>query len=188
MAIFFRYTKAAAGAALAALIASGAANAAVTVYSDQAQDCFRAAKFGDRYGTGVDDCTSALLGMTRADPDLPGTLVNRGVVYIRRGRYSLALPDLDAALALNPRLGDAYVNRGAALIGMRRFAEGIDNINRGLPLGPDEPEKAYYNRAVAEDLLDDEAAAYFDYLKASQLKPDWDPPKQELPRFTVTQK
>jgi len=49
-----------------------------------------------------------------------------------------------------------------------------------------EPEKAYYNRALAEEGLDDEKSAYVDYQQALVLNPDWDPPRQELLRFTVT--
>jgi tetratricopeptide (TPR) repeat protein len=170
------------------LVAAPARAAAVTVYSDNAQSCYKAAKFGDPFGTGISDCDDAMIGMARSDHDYAGSLVNRGVVYLYHNQFNHARADFDAALQLNPNMGDAYANRGAALIGMRRFADGIADINRGLPLGPDEPEKAYYNRALAEEFLDDEKAAYFDYLKAEQLQPNWDAPRRELTRFTVTEK
>jgi tetratricopeptide (TPR) repeat protein len=171
---------------LAVLLAGLPAFAAVTVYSDGARDCYRAAKYDDPMGSGIADCTDALFGMTLSDRDLAGTLVNRGVVYLVHGLYRQARADFDHAIVVNPRLGDAYVNRGAALIGERRFAEGVADIDRGLPMGPDEPEKAYYNRGLADEYLDNIKAAYFDYLKASELKPDWSQPKHELARFTVT--
>lgn len=179
---------AASACGLIAVTCGSTAWAAVTVYSDQAQACYKAAKFGDSRGTGIGDCTEAMFGLAKSDPDLAGTLVNRGVLYLMRGDYRLGQADFDQALTLNPRLGEAYVNRGAALIGLKRYAEGVADIDRGLPLGPDEPEKAYYNRALADEALDDMKAAYFDYLKASQLKPDWAAPKHELTRFTVSQK
>jgi tetratricopeptide (TPR) repeat protein len=171
---------------LAALALGGSAFAAMTVYSDNAQSCYQAAKYGDIHGTGLDDCSEAMFGMANADPDLARTLVNRGVVYLHHYRFTMAQADFDSALTLNPKLGEAYANRGAARIGMGRFAQGISDIDLGLPLGTDEPEKAYYNRALAEEFLDDEKAAYFDYLKAEQLKPSWDAPKKELTRFTVS--
>ena len=52
-------------------------------------------------------------------------------------------------------------------------------------LGPEEPEKAYYNRGLANEGLDDVKAAYFDYLRALELKPDWPIPQRELRRFSV---
>ncbi len=58
-------------------------------------------------------------------------------------------------------------------------------IDRGLALDPDQPEKAYFNRAVAKERLNDLKGAYFDYRRALELKPDWDMPKVELARFTV---
>ncbi len=73
-----------------------------------------------------------------------------------------------------------------AQIAERRFAEGKADIDQGLTLGTEEPQKAYYNRGLADDYLDDEKSAYFDYLKASQLDPQWYAPKKELLRFTVS--
>lgn len=185
-----RWTPSAAASvcALAVVLFALPAAAAMTVFADQAKDCYRAAKYGDVHGTGIDDCSDAMFGMARSDPDYPKTLVNRGVVYLIHGRYRMAHADFDEAIAINPNLGDAYVNRGAALIGEQRFADARADIDRGLPMGPDEPEKAYYNRGLADEFLDDVKSAYFDYLKSSQLKPGWDAPKIELTRFTVSAK
>lgn len=162
--------------------------AAVSVYANnQARDCYIAAKFGDKQRRGVADCTAAMVtGVSKHD--IAGMLVNRGVIYLGYARYGLAIDDFDASIKLDATIGDAYVNRGAALIAQKKYAEGRADIDKGLPLGPDEPQKAYYNRGLADDYLDDEKAAYFDYLKASQLDPDWEAPKNELTRFSVSVK
>ena len=73
-----------------------------------------------------------------------------------------------------------------ALVAERRFREGDVEIDRGLALGADEPEKAYFNRALAWEGLDDMKAAWLDYQKALEIRPDWDAPRRELTRFTVT--
>ena len=99
-----------------------------------------------------------------------------------------ARADFDAAIALEPKLGEGWVNRGALSISERRYQEGMDDINHGLQLGVKEPEKAYFNRAVAYEGLDDEKAAYLDYQQALSLKPDWALPQRELLRFTVTRR
>ena len=57
-------------------------------------------------------------------------------------------------------------------LGLKHFAEGKADIDHGLELGSSEPAKAYYNRGLADEYLDDEKAAYFDYSKASELDPD----------------
>jgi len=173
---------------LAALLAAAPARSAVTVFAgDQAQACYQAAKLGDLAQTGIDDCTTALVSTPMSDRDRAGTFVNRGVVYMIHGQYRPAQVDFEAALKLDAGLGEAYVNHGAALIAQRRYAEGIADIDRGLPLAPGEPEKAYYNRALADEALDNLKAAYFDYLKATQLKPAWAAPRTELARFSVRQ-
>jgi tetratricopeptide (TPR) repeat protein len=178
----------AAGVASLALagLAARPAQAAVSVYSsDQARDCYIAAKFGDKQKRGIADCTAAMIvGLSKHDR--AGLLVNRGVIHLAYQEYGPAIKDLNDSIKLDATIGDAYVNLGAALIAQKKYAEGRAAIDKGLPLNPDEPQKAYYNRGLAEDYLDDEKAAYFDYLKASQLDPDWDLPKKELTRFTVT--
>ena len=79
------------------------------------------------------------------------------------------------------------MNRGAALVGRHQFAEALIDINKAITLGIDEPAKAYYNRALAYEGLDNLKAAYFDYRKALEINPDWEPPKKELARFSVAQ-
>jgi tetratricopeptide (TPR) repeat protein len=117
--------------------------------------------------------------------DRAGTYVNRGVLRLRRTAYRLAERDFDMAVKARPDLGEAWVNRGAAYIGQKRYADSLTQINRGLELGLEEPAKAYYNRALAHEGLDDMKSAYFDYKKALEIMPDWKAPQEQLVRFTV---
>ena len=78
-----------------------------------------------------------------------------------------------------------YVNRGATLVGEDRFREGVEQIDKGLSLGVKDPEKAFFNRGLANEALGDLQAAYRDYSRAAELKPDWAAPKTELARFSV---
>ena len=181
-----RITTIAIGAAVGVLLTAPAARAAVTVFGgDHAQDCFKAAKFGTNQNQGMRDCTTAIETEPLDRHDLAGTYVNRGVLFMNRRDYANARQDFESAIALEPTLGDAFVNRGAALIGERRFLEGVNEITRGLALGSEEPAKGYYNRAIAYEALDNETAAYYDYVKASELAPNWAAPRNELRRFTV---
>ena len=165
------------------------AHASVTVLgANFAHDCFMAAKYGGPLDLGLEVCSRSIDTESLDRRDLAGTFVNRGVLYMERGAFKAAEHDFNQALALLPNLGEALVNLGGAMIGERRYAEGVAQITRGLSLAPEEPEKAFYNRALGYEGLDDMKSAYFDYLKASQIKPDWAPAKAELARFTVTQK
>lgn len=171
----------------AVLLGSGA-QAAVSVFGGGfAQRCYEAAKDGKLDDTSLGLCDMALLSEPLSDADRGGTYVNRGVMRLRRHELALAQADLDQGVALNPIAGDGWLDRGAAYLAQHRWREGLEYMNKALQLGVSEPEKAYFNRAIAEEGLDNEKAAYFDYQHALQIKPDWQAPQQELLRFTVVQ-
>jgi tetratricopeptide (TPR) repeat protein len=171
-----------------AVLAGSGAHGAVTVFGGGfAQRCFEATKLGKFDDASVLACDTALLNEPLSESDRGGTYVNRGVMRLRRHELALAQADLDHGVTLNPAAGDGWLDRGAAYLAQQRWREGLIYMNRALELGCSEPEKAYFNRAIAEEGLDDEKAAYFDYRHALELKPDWDAPQQELLRFTVVQ-
>lgn len=178
-----------AAAAVALLGMAGPAWAAVTVIGGGlAEVCSRSALAGLFDTRDEEVCTEALEQELLAPRDRAGTYVNRGVMKLRRKSFQAALDDFDLAIRYKPDLGEIYVNRGAALVGSRRYGEGLVELNKGLELGLEEPAKAYYNRALAHEGLNDMKAAYFDYLKAVELEPDWDAPKQQLTRFHVARR
>ena len=173
--------------ALALALCAGSAQAAVTVIGGgMAQACSQAAVDGESDIKFQQLCTDALDGEFLTPRDRAGTLVNRGVLKLRRGTYPEATRDFDQAVKLKPDMGEAYVNRGAAAIGQRRYAESLPDINKGLELGVQEPAKAYYNRALAYEGMEDAKSAYFDYQKALEMQPEWAAPREQLTRFSVS--
>jgi tetratricopeptide (TPR) repeat protein len=152
-----------------------------------ARNCFAAAKFGDLHGNGVEDCTTAIASGL---PDEVKTrvLVNRGVIRLSDKQAAHAIEDFDKAIAMNGGLGDAYTNRGAAHLSMKQFDEARADIDKGLAIGSAEPQRAYYNRGLADEHLGDNKAAYLDFLKAAKLDPNWEAPKGELARFSVEER
>ena len=178
-----------AAAALAALMAAGGARASVTVIGGGlAEACSKAALTGKSEIRFERICTQAIETEMLSARDRAGTLVNRGVLKLRRADFKGATQDFNVAVALQPAMGEAYVNRGAAAIGEHRYAESLPDLNKAIALGVEEPAKAYYNRALAYEGMDDVKSAYFDYQKAVELSPNWDAPKNELQRFHVSTK
>ncbi|WP_346764942.1 tetratricopeptide repeat protein [Caulobacter sp. 602-2] len=172
-------------AVLAMLPPAGAATASVLIIGGgMAKDCSEAVIRGRSDDDTMRLCTSALEVETLSTGDRARTLVNRGVIQLRRQAYVEARADFDAAGRIEPKLGEVYVNRGAALVAEDRFAEGLDEIDRGLALGVKQPERAYYNRALAHENLGDVKAAYYDFQRAAELDPKWSAPKEELARFS----
>ena len=175
--------------ATGAALLAGPACAAVTVIGDtSAQQCSQAAYHDRADDASLDLCTQAIGNGMLDKRDLSGTYINRGVIYMDRSDFNDARHDFNRAIEIDPEIGEAWVNRGAIDILDKRYKDGISDIDRGLGLGIQEPAKAYYNRGVAYEGIDDEKSAYLDYQQALALKPEWDLPKQELLRFTVTRK
>ncbi|MGH7024351.1 MAG: tetratricopeptide repeat protein [Caulobacteraceae bacterium] len=170
-----------------AAFSAGATNAAVTVFgSDSATQCSQAAIAGKSDLASEQYCTRALQEDTLDTEDRAGTFVNRGVMKLRRKEFEASHADFNAALALAPNMAEAWVNRGAMWDGEGQYQAALDDLTRSIQLGVKEPEKAYFDRALAYEGLDNEKAAYFDYEKALELKPDWQLPQHELLRFHVT--
>ncbi len=149
-----------------------------------ARDCFAAAKFGDPHGDGADVCTTAIASSLPKDLRTR-LLVNRGVVHLSHARARPAIEDFDKAIAMDGQIADAYTNRGTALLLMKEFDQARADIDKGLALGSGEPQRAYYNRGMADDHLGDNKAAYFDFMRAATLDPNWTAPKRQLARYKV---
>jgi tetratricopeptide (TPR) repeat protein len=177
-------------AAIAAVaLSAGAARASVTVIGGGlAEACSKAAMSGGSAPRLEAICTQALDTEMLSPRDKAGTFVHSGIMKLRRGEMPAALVDFNEAARYEPKLGEIYVNRGAALVGEHRYADGLSDLNKGIGLGVEQPAKAYYNRALAYEGLDDVKSAYFDYQKAVELSPSWDAPKQELTRFHVARR
>lgn len=174
-------------AALAGLSLSGAARAQVDVIGGGlATDCSQAVEAGLATHAAEDLCTRSLEEEQLVPLDRAGTYVNRGIIRLRNRRYDEAVSDFDIAIRYKSSLAEAYVNRAAARIGQLRFNDALADIDNALMLDVKEPQKAWYNRAVAHEYLDDYKDAYLDYRKAISLAPDWDLPRQQLARFTVS--
>jgi tetratricopeptide (TPR) repeat protein len=174
-------------AVFAAAVACGATAGASTLVigGGAAKDCATAALGGRSDEMAVGACTLALKTETLSFRDRARTYVNRGVLRMRQRDFDSAVSDFDEASKIDPNLGEAFVNRGAAYVGSQRYGEGLVQIDQGLALGVKDPQKAYYNRAIANESLGDVTAAYRDFSKAAELDPDWDAPKSELTRFSV---
>jgi len=171
--------------AAALIVVTPASASTVVIGGGFAQECSEAALQGRKDDRALLACTTALEVETLSFRDRARTYVNRGVLQMRQYQFASARADFDEASSIDPNLGEAYVNRGATLVGEKRYREGMEQIDKGLSLGVKDPERALFNRALANEGLGDLRAAYSDYSKAAELKPEWMAPKTELARFTV---
>ena len=132
---------------------------------------------------------------------------NRGVVHFSAGNTDAALADFDAAVRLDERLVFAHINRGYIFLFREQWEQAIGAFDRAIALGIDpeqrrtparaesatsdtavvvpEMARVHYSRGIAHEELEHAREAYLDYLRASELAPDWEEPQRELERFEV---
>lgn len=170
-----------------ASLLSQSAHAAVTVLGNGlAHTCYAAAEFGGgNPEDGIKACSDAVEQMALPVRDRAATFVNRGILYSRVGEPNLAIADYNKCIAMKPDLGEAYVDRGAALIMLTRYDEAVQDIDKGIAMGANRPEIAYYDRGIAEDALGNVRAAYEFFKKATELQPDFTLASSELARYRV---
>ena len=133
-------------------------------------------------------CTMAIASNELTAHELAGTYNNRGVLHFIDKQFNEAISDFEKARSIDPEIAEVHVNHGAAMVALKRWAEGLASLNKGIAMDPLEAEKAFYNRAIAQEELGHVKEAYYDYLKAAEIKPDWEQPKMQLTRFQVRKK
>ena len=90
-------------------------------------------------GTGIDLSTANVLAdlnhALHLAPRNAYLLYNRANVYLHRKDYQLAIDDYSQAIAIDPRLAEAYFNRGLARIWADQQSEGIRDLSKAGELG-----------------------------------------------------
>lgn len=150
--------------------------------------CFLAAAWNWPTRTSLDVCMAALRDRSLTPCEYGATLVDRGIVAYHARKFSAAIADYDAALAVVPGLAEAMVNKGIALVEAGRDAEAVLVLTAAIDKAPARPKVAFYARAMANETIGATRAAYDDYSRAAALAPDWDEPATQLRRFSVVRR
>lgn len=187
-----KFSAAAVAVALCSLspgLASATAGGVVQVYGkSRAAGCSSAASAGRSDAPAVVECSNALQEEPLTVRDRAATLVNRGILLMRRGSLDSAMKDFEQARELMPTMGEVYANRGSLLVATDRMAEAVADFNKALELGVVQPERTYFNRGVAREWMNDVRGAYLDYRRAAQINPKWPDPREQMVRFTIVRR
>ena len=99
-----------------------------------------------------------------------GDRLRRGRILLELARATEALPELEAAIALDPTSEPAHYFAGVALGALGRHADAIAAWERALPLSGDRPD-THYNIAQARFLLKDFEGALAGFRTVTRLDP-----------------
>lgn len=130
-------------------------------------------------------CTRAVNGYDGTSENVAESYNNRGVLQFLMEDFEAARQDFESAIREQGSMGQAHVNLGYTLNALQRWGDAIPALTRGLELGTDEPARAHFSRGIAHEESGMLREAHADYLKASELAPEWEEPRQELTRFQV---
>jgi tetratricopeptide (TPR) repeat protein len=174
-----------AGVALLATSVSPAMSATLTLGSSFAESCYHSAEARIATSRTIMVCDQALADEGLSLEDRVSTHVNRGILYLIKGRYKEANSDFDAALTLEHDTPDAWLNKGIAHLKAGDSREAMKLAQKALDLNVVNQALAYYVRGLAHEDTGDIASAYSDLVKAQQLAPKWHEPALELARYRV---
>ncbi|HRE59506.1 MAG TPA: tetratricopeptide repeat protein [Micropepsaceae bacterium] len=106
-------------------------------------------------------------------PDwMPFAYYYRGQAQRNLGELSKAIADYEQAVALKADIAPAHYEMGLALSAQKRYRLAIDAYTQAIKLTPDNAN-FWYARCGAKSLVNDNAGAREDCIKAVQLKPDF---------------
>ncbi|MBY0420837.1 MAG: tetratricopeptide repeat protein [Parvularculaceae bacterium] len=123
--------------------------------------------------TNTEQCDKAL-SEPLAERDLIATLVNRGIIRNRAGKWTAAIADFDQALARDPTTPEAWLNRGNSLLLMNKPDEAIANYEKALANNLGEAHVAWHNIGLAWYAKANLIRARAAFRKALELKPDFE--------------
>lgn len=172
-------------AAATALSAPAFAQSMVVVGRSAPASCYQNAAMHQYDQAALRDCDAAFDHNMMDRQTRARTHINRAVILMNMGQPQSALRDLDAATHLGFTPPEVHLNYSAAYVRLNRPQDAINAATAAIDAGIDHPERAYVNRAVAHEMMDNNLAAYEDYLSALELNPEWTAVRRELDRFQV---
>ncbi len=167
------------------ILAAGQAGAVTVVLGGGLSvECYSTAENGDP-NEAFDVCTRALRDPNMTVRDRAATYINRSVIRLRVRDYNGAIADADQAIQRSQNLPEAYVNRGAALINLNRPRDAMRELDIAINQGLDKLHLAYYNRAMAKEMVEDVRGAYGDLRRVVELEPNYTLATEQLKRFQI---
>ena len=175
----------AAGIAAIMLPLTSATAAVLSVGGPLSQNCYSSALGGDTRDQGLASCTRALVEEPMAPRDRAGTLVNRGILEMLRGKDALADRDFDAAIRIDENLSDAWLNKGFLRLRRGDGRAALPLLQTGIDRGARRQALAIFARGVAYEQMGQFQSAYADLKRANELEPRWAMPREYLANYRV---
>ena len=108
----------------------------------------------------------------RQQPQTAGDFLDRGITFLDRGEFGIAVMDLTEALNLRPDFMQAYFWRGYAYNEMGNYTQAIADYSQAIRINPNLAE-AFNNRGVAHRKMGNYTQAIADFNQAIRIDPNY---------------
>jgi tetratricopeptide (TPR) repeat protein len=130
----------------------------------------------------LEPCNRAISDGALRRKYLVASHVNRGAIHMAMGDGKLALDDLNRALELDDKTGEAYVNRGNLWFLGKQFANAVADYDLALKLGVGQTHVAHLNRGMAQEQMGKLEEAKADYQASLNYAVGWTEAESRLTR------
>lgn len=117
--------------------------------------------------------------LVKTDPLSAAHATFLGTSYVRAGRFSDAVPQLERALRLDPRSATSENYLGGALLALGRLPEALQHFRKAVALSPEDAHLRFNHAKVLAGAGHSEEAAQ-EYRRALALDPDFAEAHQHL--------
>jgi tetratricopeptide (TPR) repeat protein len=117
-----------------------------------------------------DGAIRAFNEVLRLEPNSAEALANRGLAYLFKADYDMAIADFAATIQVRPT-SDLFANRASAHFNKAEYDRAIQDYTEAIRLSPSDPE-LFNGRGASYAGLHDYDRAIQDYDRAILLKPD----------------
>jgi len=122
-------------------------------------------------GNRIDEAIAAYTKSIEINPSA-GAYNNRSAEYIRKGKYDMAISDVNQAIFLNYKYPMPYFNRGNAYFKKNDFESALKNYSRAIHLGPGQAD-FYYNEGQAYARMERDEKSLESYARAVTIDPHY---------------
>ncbi|MGK0375111.1 MAG: tetratricopeptide (TPR) repeat protein [Arenicella sp.] len=151
-----------------------------------AAECYRnsqvAISVGNANRHDLKPCDRAISDGTLRRDYLVASYVNRGAIHMAMADPKSALDDLNHALELDDKTGEAYVNRGNLWFLGNKFPNAVADYDLALKLGVEKPHVAHLNRGMAQEQMGKFEEAKADYQRSLNYAVGWTEAESRLAR------
>ena len=121
--------------------------ASSTIGSTAAVQCYQESLF-PMSERGIQYCNEAIKRGNLTKRNLAATYSNRGIIYLKNGKFQKALKDHNKAARIKPDLAQVYINRGNVFYHTHEYENALAEFDKAIVTGGGPVSVSFHNKAL----------------------------------------